>query len=129
MDRGVEEPLASALGALAVPGILWDVGDQARIENVRAIACGIKATIEVEIRASEVQPHLFGHAFQRFQTIREQDHIRFIDWRDGEGSQDITMVLRYGYDFVALLVFVPRVANPIAPFLATVLVPSPCSML
>src|SRR5215813_1230488 len=102
MDSGVEEPLAAALGALTVPGILWDVGDQARIENVLAIACGIKATIEVEIRASEVQPHLFGHAFQRFQTIWEQDHIRFIDWRDGEGGQDIAMVLRYGDDFVAL---------------------------
>jgi hypothetical protein len=28
MDGGVEEPLAAALGALAVAGILFDVGDQ-----------------------------------------------------------------------------------------------------
>jgi hypothetical protein len=33
MDGGVEEPLAPALGALAVTGILGDVGDQARIED------------------------------------------------------------------------------------------------
>jgi hypothetical protein len=33
MDGGVEEPLAAALGALAVAGILGDVGDQASIEN------------------------------------------------------------------------------------------------
>jgi hypothetical protein len=32
-----------------------------------------------------------------------------------------------GNDFLALLMFVARVANPIAPFLATVLVPSPWS--
>src|SRR2546427_3236101 len=30
-----------------------------------------------------------------------------------------------GEDLLALLVFIARVANPIAPFLATVLVPSP----
>jgi hypothetical protein len=34
-----------------------------------------------------------------------------------------------GDDFLALLVFVPRVANPIPPFLATVFVPSPWSTL
>src|SRR5215467_13595546 len=32
-------------------------------------------------------------------------------------------------DFLALLVFVPRIPNAIAPFLATVLVPSPWSTL
>jgi hypothetical protein len=32
-----------------------------------------------------------------------------------------------GNNFLALLMFVARVANPIAPFLATVLVPSPWS--
>src|SRR6266481_7447217 len=39
------------------------------------------------------------------------------------------MVVCNGDDFLALLVFVAREANPIAPFLATVLVPSPCSTL
>src|SRR5712691_3371861 len=39
------------------------------------------------------------------------------------------MVVDDGDDFLALLVFVARVANPIAPFLATVLVPSPWSTL
>ena len=34
MDGGVEESLAAALGALAIPGILWDVGDEARMEDV-----------------------------------------------------------------------------------------------
>jgi hypothetical protein len=39
----------------------------------------------------------------------------------------MAMVVRDREDFLALLVFVPRVPNPIPPFLATVLVPSPCS--
>src|SRR6267143_6607856 len=39
------------------------------------------------------------------------------------------MVVRDGDDFLALLVLVAGVANPIPPFLATVLVPSPWSML
>src|SRR5438552_6494643 len=37
------------------------------------------------------------------------------------------MIIDDGNDLVALLVFVPRVPNTIPPFLATVLVPSPCS--
>jgi len=49
MDRFVEEAFASALGRLAVTRILFDVGDQARIENALPIVRGIKAPIEVEI--------------------------------------------------------------------------------
>ena len=69
----------SSLGALAVAGILCDVGDQARIENALAIVRRINATIEVEMGASEVQPDLFGHLLQSFQTLRQQDHVRLID--------------------------------------------------
>src|SRR5882724_247366 len=39
------------------------------------------------------------------------------------------MVVDDGDDFLALLVFMPRVPNAIPPFLATVLVPSPWSTL
>jgi hypothetical protein len=48
--------LAPALGALAVARILLDVGDHSGIENAFLIVCGIKATIEVNISAFEVQP-------------------------------------------------------------------------
>ena len=54
MDGSIEEPLAAALGVLAVAGILWDVGDQARIENALPIVRRVKAALEVEIGASEV---------------------------------------------------------------------------
>ena len=86
MDRGVEEPLAPALGALAVAGILGDIGDQARIENALPIVCRIKAAIEIEIGTSEVQPDLFRHLFQRLQALWQQHHVGLIDGRHGDGS-------------------------------------------
>src|SRR3989449_7514730 len=72
MDGGVEEAFAPALGRLSVARILCDVGDQARIENALPIVRGIKAPIEVEVGASEVQPDLFGHLLQRLQTLRKE---------------------------------------------------------
>src|SRR6266481_10106319 len=39
------------------------------------------------------------------------------------------MIIDDGNNLVALLVFVSRISNPIPPFFATVLVPSPCSTL
>jgi hypothetical protein len=56
MDGGMEEAFASALGRLAGARILFDVGEQARMDNALPIVCGIKAAIEVERGTSEVQP-------------------------------------------------------------------------
>jgi hypothetical protein len=106
MDSGIKQAFATALGTLAVPAILWDVGDQARREHALAMVRRINATIEVEIGASEVQPNLFGHLLQGFQTLWQQDHVRLIDGSNRQGSQDIAMVVRYRDDFLALLVFV-----------------------
>ena len=52
MDSFVEEALTSSLRALAVARILWDVGDQAGIEDALPIAGRIKAAIEVEVGVS-----------------------------------------------------------------------------
>ena len=127
MDRLIEQPLAPALGRLAVAQIFCDVRNQPRIENALPIVRRIKAAIEIEIGTSEAQPNLFGHLLQRLQALRQQGHIRFIHGSDRQGSQDIAVVVDDRDDFLTLLMFVARVANPIAPFLATVLVPSPCS--
>ena len=69
MDGFVEESLAPAFGGLAITGILFDVRDQARVENALAIACGVKAAIEVEVGSTEIYTDLFGHLFQRFQAL------------------------------------------------------------
>src|SRR5882672_576413 len=84
MDGCVEEAFASAFRGLAVAGILFDIGDQAGIENARAIVRGIKAAIEVEVGPSEVQPDLFGYLFQRLQALREEDHVGLIDRSYGD---------------------------------------------
>jgi hypothetical protein len=123
MDGGVEEPLAPTFGALAVAGILWNAGDHAGIEDALPIMRGVKAAIEVEIGASEVHPDFFGHLLQGGQALWEQDHIGCIDGRHGDWRYDVAMVIRDRDDFLPLLVFVAGVADPIAPFLATVLVP------
>src|SRR5262245_63818705 len=48
MNGSVEQAFASALRGLAVAGILFDVGNQAGIENALPIVRGINTTIEVE---------------------------------------------------------------------------------
>jgi hypothetical protein len=72
MDGGVEQPLAPTLGPLAVAGILWDVGDQAGIDNALPIVRGITATIEVEIGTPQVQPTLLDHLLQTFQALGKE---------------------------------------------------------
>ena len=83
MDGCIEEPLASALGGFAIAGILFDVGDHPRIENALAIRPGVKAAVEIDISASEVQPDLFRHFFQRLEALGQQHHISFIDRSHG----------------------------------------------
>ena len=68
-----------------------------------------------------------GHLFQRFQALRQQDYVGLIDRSHRDRREDGARIVDDGNDLVALLMFVARVANPIAPFLATVLVPSPWS--
>ena len=106
MDGFVEEAFASALGTLAVPAVLWDVGDQACIEHALAMMRGINATIEVEIGTSEVQPNLFGHLLQGFQTLRQQDQVRLIDGSNRQGSQDSAIIVRECDDFLPFFMFV-----------------------
>src|SRR5262249_41521328 len=127
MDCCIEQPLASALGALAVAWVLFDAGDHPRIKNALAIRFGVKAAVEIDISASEVQPDLFGHLLQSGQTLGQQNHVRLIDGCHGQGSQHVAIVVGHSDDLLPFLVLVPRIPNPITPFLATVLVPSPWS--
>ncbi len=93
MDRGVEQPLAPTLGALAVPRILLDVGDHTGIENALAIVGGIKAAIEVERGPSEVQPDLFGYLLQGVEALRQQDHVGLVDGSHGDRRSDVAMII------------------------------------
>ena len=128
MDGSVEEAFTAALGALAVAGVFFDVGDQAGIENTLTIGEGIKTAIQVEVGTSHVQAYLFGHLLQGMQALWQQHHVGLIDRSHGDGRYDVALVVGDGDDFLAFLVLVPRVLDAIAPFLATVLVPSPWSI-
>ena len=79
MDGGVEQPLPPALSALAVTGILWNIGNQARIEDALPIVRRIKTALEIELGTSEVPPDLCGHFLQCLQALWQQHHICFID--------------------------------------------------
>ena len=83
MDGFIEEAFASALRGLTVAGILFDIGDQAGIENALPIVRGIKAAIEVKVGSFEVQTNFFSHLLQRLQPLRQEHHICFIDGSHG----------------------------------------------
>ena len=84
MDGGVEQAFASALRGLAVAGILFDVGNQAGIENALPIVRGIKTAIKVEVRACQVQSNLLGHLLQGLEALGQQHYICFIDRSHGD---------------------------------------------
>ena len=70
MNRLVEQPLATTLGTLAVAWVLFDIGNQAGVEDRFAIRRRVKPAVEVEIRALEAQPALLAYPLQGLQPIR-----------------------------------------------------------
>jgi hypothetical protein len=73
-----------------------------------------------------VQFRLLADPLQGLQPSGQQDRIGFIDRRDGKRSQDIIVIVDDGDDFVALLVFVTRVANAVAAFFGHGVGAMPC---
>ena len=71
-----------------------------------AIRSGVKAAVEIDISASEVQPDLFRHLLQGFQPLGQQDHVRLIDGSHRERSQHVTIVVSHGDDLLPFLVLV-----------------------
>lgn len=69
LQRRVHLPLGGLTGA----GIPRNVGEQAGMEHALPMARGGKAAIEVEIRASEIHPALFG---RRRRAYRDLLHAR-----------------------------------------------------
>ena len=116
MNRCIEQPLAPALGSLAITRILFDVRDHSRIEDRFAIRLGIEPAIKVEIRALECQTRQLGHPLQGLQPFGEQHHIRFIDRRHRKGSQHVAVVVNDRDDLFSLLVFVAGIADAVPAF-------------
>src|SRR5262245_6164 len=55
------------------------------IEYALTIRSGVKAAVEIDISAPQVQSDLFGYLLQGFQALWEQHHIRFIHGSHGNG--------------------------------------------
>ena len=127
MDGGIEQTLPPALRGLPVSRVFVDVWDEPRVDDRFAVMPGIKPAIEIEIRAVDFQIRQSGHALQGVQSVRKEHGIRFVHRRYGKRGQHKAVVLDDREDLLALLMFVAGIADAIAPFLATVLVPSPWS--
>ena len=106
MNGFMEESPASALRALTVPRILWDVEDHASVEYALTMTCGITAALEVEIGVSQVQTDLLSHRLQGLQSLGQEHHIRFMHGSHGDRRKDVAMLVDDGDDFLPLLMFV-----------------------
>ena len=103
----MDEPLAPALGALAVAGILGDGGEQARIDHARPRGRRLTAASEVARGSPESSTTLVGPPGQRFPARWEQDHGGLIDRRHGDRRSDGALRIGAGHPLLALLGFVP----------------------
>ena len=66
MNGGINKRFPPALCALAVPRILWDVGDHAGIEHALAVVRGINTSVEIHIGVSESKPTFLATFFNAF---------------------------------------------------------------
>ena len=105
-EGGLTQTLATSRGTLAAPAVRWEVGDQARLENARALVRRLNAPIAVERGAAEGQPDLLGPLRQGVQPLRHQAQVRLLDGSNRQGGQDIAHGVRDRDDGLALLVLV-----------------------
>src|SRR5437764_11653923 len=127
MNRGMQPPLAPTLGALAVTRMLREVGDQPCIEEALPIRPGIQATIEVEVRTCQDQPHLLGPLLQGLAALGQQHPSCGVARSHRDRRSHRAMVVADRAAGVPLLVCVPRDPTALPPGVAPVWVPSPWS--
>ena len=60
------------------------------------------------------------------QRFRENEGIMLVHRLDRDRTQDEAVIIHNGQLFFPFLVLVPRIAEAFAPFLTTMLEPSPC---
>ena len=109
----------------AVTRIFFNVGFQTGVENMLAIGLAVKACLEIERRTFDLDARFLCNTFEVFQALCSQHAVGLINRRERQRGQAVTVVVRNGDHFFTFLVFVAAVADSVAPFLATVLEPSP----
>src|SRR3954470_5983007 len=113
MDGGIEQPLPPALRRLPLARVLLDVWDETGIEDGFAVVPGVKSTVEVEIRAVNVQIRQPGHALQGVQSLWQKDGIGLIDRRHRKRSQHEAVILHDRDDLLTRLMFVAGITDAI----------------
>ena len=108
-----------------MPAVLWEVGEQARLEQALAMGRRINAPIAVEPGASAVAPDRCGPRRHGVQTRRPPEQGRLRDGSTRQGGHDLARVVRERPDWRALRGCVACGAPPRAPWWATVVGPSP----
>jgi hypothetical protein len=86
---------------------------------------GVKASIQGSRRPAEIDPHATGKVHKGCEGF---GHNARLLWRDGfarKRSENKAVVCHDGELFVAFVVCMAGVAKALAPFLTTVLEPSP----
>ena len=123
----VEVPFLTSARFLRIPvaDVLFDVWPEPRTTDRPAVLPGIESGIEVQIPVRDVQLQCAGCPSEKRQSSRQQLHVAAIYRCCEDRSDDVSCGIDNGDDLAALLVLVPRIADLLAPFLATVFVPSP----
>src|SRR5262249_31330124 len=88
---------------------------------------GVKASLQRDGRASEINAELIGAVHQSGQGFRQQDCVLLIDGIHGETTDREPMVCYDRQFFSTFLVLMTSIAEAEAPFFTTVLEPSPWS--
>jgi hypothetical protein len=82
VEPGIKEALAPPFGLLPIARILFDVGLQSGIEDVLAIGLTVKARIQIEDRAGNLDPHLVGDSFKGFEPLGKKHYVHLAHRRD-----------------------------------------------
>ncbi len=115
----------SRLCWITVADVLLDIGSESRTTNSPAVLPGIESGIKVEIPVRDVQLQCADRTPEERESSREQLHVAAVHRCRTDRSDDIAGGIDDGDDLAAFLVLMPRIADLLAPFLATVFVPSP----
>ena len=89
------------------------------------VVLGVKASIQRDGRASEINADLIGAVHQSGQGFRQNDCVLLIDGLHGERTDHETMVFYDRQFFFTFLGLMTSIAEVEAPFFTTVLEPSP----
>src|SRR6202795_1528199 len=114
MDGGIEQTLPPALRGLPVARVFLDVRDETCVEDGFAVVPVDNFTVEIEMRAVNVQIRQSGHPLQGVQSLWQEYGIGLIHRRHRKRSQHESIIVHDRDDLLTPLMFVAGIADAIA---------------